>query len=130
MKEAGAAACIFVVDDDRDIRETLVEILVEHGCAAVGMANGRQALDALKRAEDQPRPCLILLDLMMPVMDGREFRERQLQSPELAGIPVVVISAYQDLADEVKTMRVAACLQKPLQLADILRAAKEFCACP
>ena len=58
--------CILVVDDDRDIRETLVEFLAEHGCSVVGAANGQQALDALAKFPAR----LILLDLMMPVMDG------------------------------------------------------------
>ena len=85
---------IFVVDDEDMIRDSIVEFLDENGYEAVGAAHGRDALDKLTASE--PRPCLILLDLMMPVMDGRSFREEQLQTPELAAIPVVLFSAYRD----------------------------------
>ncbi len=69
------------------IRESIVEFLDDNGYEAVGASDGREALQKLGASSDAP-PCLILLDLMMPVMDGRTFRERQLQLPELAAIPV------------------------------------------
>src|SRR6185436_17517642 len=86
---------IFVVDDEDMIRDSIVEFLDENGYEAIGAAHGRDALDKLTASG--PRPCLILLDLMMPVMDGQSFREQQLQTPELAAIPVVVFSAYRDV---------------------------------
>src|SRR5690606_13804277 len=79
---------ILVVEDDQDIRESVVEILEDEGHRVSAAADGREALERLQRA--QPRPDLILLDLMMPVMNGFQFREEQLKRPELAGIPVVV----------------------------------------
>ena len=78
------------------IRDSIVEFLDDNGYQAVGASDGRDALDKLTASD--PPPCLILLDLMMPIMDGRSFREQQLQTPQLASIPVVVFSAYRDVA--------------------------------
>jgi CheY-like chemotaxis protein len=122
------AECILVVDDDKEIREILVELLEEHGCPARGAENGRAALKVLETMHGD-RACLILLDLMMPVMDGQMFRHEQMKRQELAGIPVVVISAHQERMDEMTAMNVEGFLRKPLQLDDVLRTAKQFCAC-
>jgi CheY-like chemotaxis protein len=80
---------VLIVEDDADIRETLGELLEEAGYETDEAANGREALDAARRA----RPDLIVLDLMMPVMDGWQFRTAQKSDPALAEIPVIVISA-------------------------------------
>src|SRR5205814_8831977 len=83
---------ILVVDDDPDIRDSLREVLEDEGYDVSCVGNGREALDHLKAAS--PRPCVILLDLMMPVMDGWQFRREQKKlEPELANIPLVVITA-------------------------------------
>lgn len=89
------ARSILVVDDDFDIRETLAEILQERGYAVVTAAHGQQALDILRRPL---RPCLILLDLMMPVMDGYEFLDELAKDPALASLSVVIITAGASLA--------------------------------
>src|SRR5262245_54448858 len=81
---------ILIVDDDEAIRESLCDILSDEGRPAVAVANGEQALDFLRT---EPRPCVILLDLMMPVMDGATFRARQLEDPTLSTIPVAIITA-------------------------------------
>ena len=115
---------ILVIEDDPTIREVLVEVLGEHGYAAIGAANGREALDTLAATAD--RPCVILLDLMMPVMDGRSFREEQLQCPELSDIPVIVISAHLD--HTVATdLNAAAYLRKPVRLSEVLSSVKAHC---
>src|SRR5690349_24594897 len=87
------SACrkVYVVEDYSDLRHTIGEALEAQGYAVVSAANGAEALEALRR--DDARPCLILLDLMMPVMNGYECRKEQRADPELAGIPVVVIPA-------------------------------------
>jgi CheY-like chemotaxis protein len=118
---------ILVVEDDTDIREALLEILVHHGYAAVGAEHGRDALDKLE--SNAERPAVILLDLMMPVMDGPTFRREQLRRPDLAAIPVVVISAQASLADA-EGMNASARLRKPLQMAELLRVVREQCAAP
>jgi CheY-like chemotaxis protein len=117
---------ILIVDDEPMIRDSLVEFLEDHGFEAVGAANGLEALSELSHAARLP--CLILLDLMMPFMDGRSFREEQLADPELSGIPVVVFSAYQDVAVAARELRAAAHLKKPLRLPDLLRLVEEHCA--
>ena len=117
---------IFVVDDEEMIRDSVVEFLDENGYDAVGAAHGRDALDKLTASG--PRPCLILLDLMMPVMDGRSFREEQLQTPELASIPVVLFSAYRDVAKTADELHAAGHLAKPLNLTTLLQTVRRHCS--
>jgi CheY-like chemotaxis protein len=116
---------ILVVDDDPDIRESIVEVLEDAGHATVSAANGNEALDKL-RAEAEP-PCLILLDLMMPVMDGRAFREEQLKDPALSPIPVIVLSAFRDAGDTAKEMNAAGHLPKPVTLEALIQLVDSFC---
>jgi len=118
---------LLIVEDDLEIRETLVEILGEHGYEVVGVADGHEALAALRGPGE--RPCLILLDLMMPRMDGRAFRAAQVADPGLADIPVVVLSAYRDVAENAREMNVAEHLCKPVRLADLLRIMRQHCGC-
>jgi CheY-like chemotaxis protein len=119
---------VLVVDDDADIRETVIEVLEEHGHAAIGAANGNEALAHLRANADQP--CLILLDLMMPVMDGRTFREEQLKDPALSPIPVVVISAFRDVVDTASQMNVAGHVKKPISLDDLVSLVDRYCVPP
>ncbi len=115
---------VLVIEDDPTIREVLVEVLGEHGYEAVGAANGREALDSLAATSD--RPCVILLDLMMPIMDGRSFREEQLQTPELCGIPVIILSAHLDQTST-SDLHAAAYLRKPVRLAEVLSSVRTCC---
>jgi CheY-like chemotaxis protein len=117
---------ILVVDDDKLIRDSLVELLEDNGCSAVGASNGQQAMDVLLTGNGT---CLILLDLMMPVMDGRAFREEQVKREEIADIPVVLISAFGDLRNNARAMQVEGFLQKPLNVADILELVEKYCTC-
>ena len=81
---------VLLVDDDQDIRETLSELLDACGYAVLQAENGQIALDVLKTT---PRfPCVVLLDLSMPVLDGREFLRLRASDPILRDIPVVVVS--------------------------------------
>lgn len=86
---------VMVVDDERDPRESVCEWLSAKGYAVVAARDGADALRQL-RASDGHKPDVILLDLMMPVMNGWQFREQQVRDPELASIPVVVITANRD----------------------------------
>ena len=88
------AATVMVVEDDALIRDLVIQVLACEGFTAIGARNGAEALQHLR--EEHIHPSLILLDLMMPVMDGWQFRIEQLSDPELAGIPVVVMSASDD----------------------------------
>src|SRR6187399_2509237 len=83
---------VMVVDDERDPRESVCEWLTAKGYAVVPARDGADALRQL-RAADGHKPDVILLDLMMPVMNGWQFREQQAKDPELSSIPVVVITA-------------------------------------
>jgi CheY-like chemotaxis protein len=116
---------IFVVEDEEMIRDSIVEFLDEQGYDAIGAADGRDALDKL--AAPAPRPCLILLDLMMPVMDGRAFREQQLKTPDLAEIPIIVFSAYRDVARTAADLKAAGHLAKPLRLTELLETVRRHC---
>jgi CheY-like chemotaxis protein len=116
---------VLIVEDDETIRESLVEFLEDSGYDAVGVVHGGEALEKLQGPE--PPPCLIVLDLMMPVMDGVSFRRRQLEDPRLAAIPVVVVSAYQEVARKAHELSAAAHLPKPLKLTELLKVIQQHC---
>lgn len=101
---------VLVVEDDRDMRDALVDLLSLIGFEVRAARNGREALQLLQRMET---PCLILLDLAMPVMNGEEFRARQLADPALCRIPVILISADADAKDKAESLDVEAVLYKP-----------------
>ena len=114
---------VLVVDDDKDIRETLQELLEDEG---YDVATARNGAEALERAR-QVQPGLVILDLFMPGMDGSEFRRRQLEDPEIAHLPVLVISAAAGLEDRVSAMRPAGHLEKPVRLEELLGLIARFC---
>ena len=116
---------VLVVDDDTEIRETIVEVLEDAGYTAVGAADGVEALAQLRDPRDQW--CVVLLDLMMPNMDGRTFRAEQLQDPALSPIPVVIVSAMNDVADAADQLGVAAHVTKPVPLARLVELVDRFC---
>jgi signal transduction histidine kinase len=100
---------LLVVEDDADIREALDGLLSMEGFRVSGCSNGREALDWLRNS---PKPDLILLDLMMPVMDGWQFRVAQKEDPELANIPVLALSA--DSTAKAAAIDAEAYLKKPV----------------
>ena len=108
---------ILVVDDDEDIRTTIQQILEEEGYQVVAAPNGEEALRLLAI---HPPPRLILLDLMMPVMDGARFKARQAADPRLAAVPVVIISAGGGLAHKAASMKAAGYLAKPIDLRTLM----------
>jgi CheY-like chemotaxis protein len=107
---------ILVVDDDVDIRNTVAGILEDEGYRVARAGNGQEALTYLT-APDAPRPALILLDMMMPIMDGATFRERQQQRPELATIPILTFTAFGTPAE---VSWATGRLSKPLRLEALL----------
>jgi CheY-like chemotaxis protein len=116
---------IMVVEDDETIRDSLIEYLADRGYQTKGAADGQQALAAL--TSDPVAPCLIVLDLMMPVMDGWTFRAEQMRDPHLAQIPVVVVSAVRDVAKQVKDLGLIGVLKKPIDLPKLLAIVSEHC---
>ncbi|QSQ18195.1 response regulator [Myxococcus landrumensis] len=111
------APVVLVVDDDPDILEALSEILEAEGFVIRRARNGKEALD---RLEPEP-PNLILLDLMMPVMDGWEFAQRMRQKPPaVAGIPLIVLSADRNVGSKAQDIGAVGHLAKPFELNDLL----------
>jgi CheY-like chemotaxis protein len=116
---------VLVVDDDADIRIALCELLEHEGYRTATAANGQEALRLLTSGE---RPCIILLDLMMPVMDGWQFLEQQRKDPALATIPVVVVTAAGNRIGE--RLEGITILEKPFKLADVLVSVERNCERP
>ena len=113
---------VMVVDDDDDIRETLAGLLEDEGYRVVSFPHGREALDALQGGL---APRVILLDLMMPVMDGAEFRRAQLADPALAAIPVILITAAG--LEPIRRADYSEVLRKPLKIDRVLQVVAEYC---
>ncbi len=110
-----AQAKVLIVEDDPDSREALRLLLELKGCRADTAADGREALTKLKRCRVRPR--LILLDLRMPVMGGRELCAALLDDDRLAAVPVVVFSSEPNLPREAAKLGAADYLEKPLDAA-------------
>jgi CheY-like chemotaxis protein len=116
---------VLVVDDQEAIREALADLLSDEGYGVLTAANGAEALDKL-RQRPRPQPCLIFLDLMMPIMNGQEFYVEKQLDPELASIPVVVMSAAREVRQ--KTLfHESECLSKPVRVETILGAVARHC---
>ena len=109
---------ILVVEDDPEVREALVVLLEDEGYATAYACDGHEALARLR---DAAPPSLVLLDLMLPVMDGFEFRVQQLQDPRLARIPVIVFSGGGDLDRKAAPLHADGCLSKPVEPETLLR---------
>lgn len=118
---------ILIVEDDTDLREALSQILTDEGYRVWSVEHGRAALECLR---DGSKPCLILLDLTMPVMNGWQFRAEQREDPDLAGIPVVVISAGANLAEQVVPLGIQDYIRKPIQLGQLLATVGRYCGAP
>lgn len=118
-----ARCTVLVVEDDKGIREATVELLELEGFEALGVSNGREALDTLQRLGDS-KPCLILLDLMMPVMDGWDFLAVQRATEPLSDIPVCVVTA---VTDPKRSPDVKHRLGKPLDLDKLLEVVNTYC---
>ena len=102
------ASRVLVIEDDLAIRELIVALLRDEGYEVRGAGDGRAGLDHLEWPPD-----LILLDLMMPVMDGPTFLARQQEIPQRSDIPVIVVSARRDAQPELDAMGIAAMVGKP-----------------
>ncbi len=108
---------IFVVEDDLHIRESLTEVLEIEGFDVVSAVNGQEALDMLRGGE---KPDLILLDLMMPVKDGFQFKAEQEVDPVMSKIPVIIMSANGNMSAKKELGLVKDYLKKPIDLDSLL----------
>jgi CheY-like chemotaxis protein len=115
---------VLIVDDDASIRGLLAEVVRREGRTPVLAASGVEGYASL--AALGPRISMVLLDLTMPEMDGFAFRDLQLEDPDLAEIPTVVLTGHALTADQLSFMRPAAVLQKPAPLADIRSVIRQF----
>lgn len=116
---------VMIVDDDHDVREALREVLQDSGYLVSEAGNGQDALEMLRG--DGPRPCVILLDIMMPVMDGWQFRAAQSSDPVLSEIPVIVLSAHGHVHRASEPIAATAYLKKPVQLPPLLATVARYC---
>jgi two-component system response regulator MprA len=107
-----------LVEDDVDVREALVEALSDRGYAVDTAGDGLVALQVLRGGK---RPGVILLDLMMPRMDGVEFRSAQRADPELADLPVIILSADARMDEKARAMKVQDAIRKPIDLEQLYR---------
>jgi CheY-like chemotaxis protein len=122
--ERTTGAEILVVEDDPSSREVLIDILESEGYQVAAAVNGREALEDLQRGF---RPCVILLDLKMPVMDGAAFRQQQLQDPALAAIPVVVMTGFSDSPQQAFAVAAPHYFLKPYDIHDLLAIIARYC---
>jgi CheY-like chemotaxis protein len=114
---------VLVVEDDESTREMLMTDLQLCGIPAVSAGNGREALDLMKRE----RPCVVLLDLMMPVMDGEAFRRRQLQDPDLSSVPVILLSARHDVPKRAEVLHTDGWIRKPFDIDKVVDVVRSYC---
>jgi len=115
---------ILLIEDDEDLRDAFRDLFEDEGYNVWTAANGKEALDCLR---SRGRACLIFLDLMMPVMNGWEFRAEQERDPVLAQIPVVVCTADTHAERKAREIGAAAWLPKPTDATDLVRIAQVFC---
>ncbi len=113
---------ILVVDDDLDILESVQDALSTEGFHVLTAVNGAEALKVLRSGA---RPAIVLLDLMMPVMNGFEFLEAQAGDPQIASVPVLVVSADASLRVKTAATSATGFVQKPFKLVTILEAIKK-----
>jgi CheY-like chemotaxis protein len=115
---------VLIVEDNEDILESLSEILRMRGYTVARAFNGQEALEHLFHAKP---PAVILLDLMMPVMDGEQFLDVKARIPGLAAIPVVLISAAGDLPGKAAELGVSDYLAKPIDAKRLLAIVERHC---
>lgn len=113
-----------IVEDDDAVRDTLADILEYEGYSVFAVNDGREALALLHAGS---RPALILLDLMMPRMNGWEFRIEQLRIPEIADIPVAILSGAFDVRVQAALLGVREFLGKPVEVQRLLDLVRRFC---
>ena len=115
---------ILLVEDDQDVRAGIADILRDAGRIVVEAVDGADALSKLETVES---PCLILLDLLMPQMDGFEFLQRLKEHPNAPQFPVLVISAHGKASSAEHYPGVLGTLRKPFSVAELLSWVSEYC---
>ena len=121
------SAHVLVIEDDPDVRREMVELL-EAETPWVKVSSAGDGMEALEILDEEPEPCLVLLDLMMPVMNGLEFLDAARERGVASKTRVVLVSGYAQLASRVKHPDVAGMLTKPFRAADLLDLVHRHCA--
>jgi CheY-like chemotaxis protein len=117
--------CVLIVEDDAELCGFMNFLLTANGYQTMCAGNGQQALDQMRTRT----PCIVLLDIHMPVMDGWEFRRRQLDDPRYASVPVVAVTAHFD-ARAVEDKLGVPCLRKPMHIDEVITAVRFACGSP
>lgn len=121
VKDECSCKSILVVEDDDDIRNAIVDLLESEGYSAESAINGKEALEKLNQIE---KPCLVLLDMMMPIMNGRQFLDVVMKDSRLAPIPILIVSA---IADKANTEGSVGFLKKPIDIDVVLDMVSQYC---
>lgn len=121
VKDETCCHSILVVEDDDDIRNAIVDLLETEGYTTAAAVNGQDALDKLAQI---PKPCLVLLDMMMPIMNGRQFLDIIMKDSQLAPLPVLIVSA---VADKTNTEGSVGFLKKPIDIDVVLNVVSQYC---
>ena len=116
---------VLVVEDDATLRDAICAALREEGMSCTRCEDGQDALDLLRAGA---RPCLVLLDLQMPFVDGMNFRRQQLEDPGLAGIPVVVVTGHPRKEKEARRLGISIYLKKPIPPSRLVEVVERNCA--
>jgi CheY-like chemotaxis protein len=118
-------ACdVLIVEDDRAVREAAVDLLEVDGLRVAEAEDGGEALSALAEGL---RPKVIVLDMMMPLVDGEKFLKARRLDRDAAAIPVVIFSALQKIPQNLSKSRVVAILSKPVEPQRFVRTVREYC---
>ena len=131
MVEAGTGdryvhpPCVLIVEDDDDVREFMQLLVSSAGYDTMTARDGQDALVKMR----QRRPCMVLLDLQMPRMDGWEFRARQMQDMTLSDVPVVCVTAFFDPVQVTRQLGLR-CISKPTDFPTIINALETTCGAP
>jgi CheY-like chemotaxis protein len=114
---------VLIVEDDTDCRIMLATLLTFAGFEVVTASNGAEGLTVARRHH----PCLVLLDYMMPIMDGQQFRREQLADPSLAAIPIVLVSAKHDSKEVAHQLGAVDVIDKPIRVEPLLKTVRAHC---
>jgi CheY-like chemotaxis protein len=121
---------VLVVEDDQDLREIITMTLEVRGHHVVAVSDGGEALAWLRAQGPSPMPCVVLLDLMMPGMNGFELSATMHADPTLTTIPVVIITGAPLLAKQRASELYGEVLSKPIELAALVSTVRRFCPAP
>jgi len=114
---------VLVVEDEEEARTSLVELIKLEGMKVLGFENGKVALDYLRMSDELP--CLIVMDIRMPVMDGRQLRKVLLEDPKLSDIPIIVVTALDPAA--ARGLSATRVFRKPVDIDALVQVVRENC---